>query len=104
MALIYANPVSLGFSPFLLEERYRKDVSLLSESFVLTDSRPDSLTLWGASCSDKKRMTHEENLRKVLPGSEALGGQTGLTETDIDKDFHLHVKTWAEESLCTSHR
>lgn len=93
MALIYANPVSLGLSPFLLEERYRKDVSLLSESFILTDSHPDSLTLWGASCSDKKRMTHEENFGKVLPGSEALGGQTGLTETDVDKDFHLHVKT-----------
>lgn len=74
MVPIYTDPASLGLSPFLLEERYRKDVSLTSESFILTDSRPDSLALWGASCSDKKRMTHEENLGKVLPGNEALGG------------------------------
>lgn len=72
--LIYTNPASLGLSPFLLEERYREDISLLSEFFILTDSRPDSLTLWGASRSDKKRMTCEGNLGKVLSGSEALRG------------------------------
>ena len=51
--LIYTNPASLGLSPFLLEERYRED-SLLSELFILSDSRPDSLTFWGASRSDKE--------------------------------------------------
>lgn len=71
---VYTDPASLGLSPFLLEERYRKDVSLTSESFILTDSRPDSLALWGASCSDKKRMTHEENLGESAAWKRSFGG------------------------------
>ena len=90
MVLIYTNPASLGLSPFLLEERYRED-SLLSELFILTDSRPDSL-------GSKPQWQEENDMWRKSRESAAWkwsfgGSQKGLTETDTDKDFHLHIKT-----------